>query len=140
VDYSEYVATNFVEPAPEPRFDFAGVGGAVLYFADYDAAVAYYTEVLGPPEYVEGPATRGWRIGPHWLTLLAGGSGSPSNTEVAFELATPAEAERLQQAFVAAGATGADPSDALMYTPVRACPVTDPFGTEIMVYGRRADS
>ena len=47
---------------------------------------------------------------------------------------SPAEADRLHAAFIAAGATGPAPSDQLMYEPVRFCPVIDPFGTEILVY------
>ena len=134
MDYEAYRHRHFVDPEPNPRFGFQSVGGATLYFADFDAAVAYYTEVLGDPAYVEGAGTRGWRIGGSWLTLLAGGGGAPANTEIGFLMESVAEAERLHAAFIAAGGTGAEPTDALMYRPVRACPVTDPFGTEVLVY------
>lgn len=130
-------ARNTVDPPPEPRFAFAGPAGPTLWFADYAAAVAFYSDVLGPPGYVEGEATRGWRIGTGWLTLLAGGDGHPENTEVGFEMSSPEEAERLHRALLAAGGIGPEPSDEVMYEPVRSCMVTDPFGTSLHVYARR---
>ena len=117
-------------------FDLRGVLGATLYFSDYPAAVEFYSEVLGEPAYAEGGGTRGWRLGATWLTLLAGGEGAPRNVEVPIVTSTPAEAERLQAAFVDAGATGSHPEDQLMYEPVRVCPVTDPFGTQLLIYAR----
>ncbi len=59
--------------------------------------------------------------------------GGPQNVEVAFEVETIDEAEKLQRAFIAAGGRGQAPSDQLMYRPIRSCPVVDPFGTEIMI-------
>jgi hypothetical protein len=47
---------------------------------------------------------------------------------------SPQEAERMQQAFITAGGEGPESQDALMYEPVRVCPVRDPFGTQIMIY------
>lgn len=135
MDYQTYRAAYFVDPEPEPRFAFSGSFGVTLYFAAYAAAVAYYTQVLGPPAYVEGSGTRGWRIGSGWLTLLRGNSGGPQNVEVAFWMRTPAEAEALQRAFIAAGGKGSAPSDQLMYAPIRACPVQDPFGTDLLIVG-----
>jgi len=44
------------------------------------------------------------------------------------------ESEALQRAFIAAGAKGPAPSDQLMYVPVRSCPVTDPFGVDVMIF------
>jgi hypothetical protein len=134
MDDEAYLQRHFADPEPGPRFEFHSVHGATLYFADFDAAVGYYTEVLGEPAYVEGTGTRGWRIGESWLTLLAGGDGAPANTEIGFAVESAAEAERLQAAFIAAGGTGPEPTDALMYRPVRVCPVTDPFGTSLLVY------
>lgn len=136
LDFEAYRRAYFVDPAPEPRFAFRGVNGATLYFAEYDRAVAFYSGVLGPPGYVEGGGTRSWRIGDTWLTLLAGGDGYPRNTEVPIVMASPAEAERLHAAFLAAGASGDAPSDQLMGEPIRYCPVTDPFGTEVLIYAR----
>ncbi|MCA9970014.1 MAG: hypothetical protein KC425_07360 [Anaerolineales bacterium] len=137
MDYETYQQSFFVEPQPEPRFRFQDMFGVTLFFEAYDAAVAYYTRVLGPPAYVEGADTRGWRIGAGWLTLLQGEAGSPRSVEVAFWMATPQEAEALQQAFIAAGGSGPAPSDQLMYVPIRACPVRDPFGTQILVVSPR---
>ncbi|MEM7118726.1 MAG: VOC family protein [Chloroflexota bacterium] len=136
MDYETYREQYFVEPAPEQRFGFEGLMGAVLFFAAYETAVSFYEQVLGPPAYVEGDSTKGWQLGATWLTLLRGRKGDPSNVEIPVVMSSPAEAERLQQAFVAAGATGVPPSDQLMYWPVRSCPVRDPFGTNIMIYSR----
>jgi catechol 2,3-dioxygenase-like lactoylglutathione lyase family enzyme len=140
VDWDAYREAYFVNPQPKPRFRFRGSFGVTLYFKDFDAAVAFYERVLGPPSYVEGEGTRGWPIGAGWLTLLAGRTGNPQSVEITFELETAGEAEALQQAFLAAGATGPAPSDQLMYRPVRSCPVVDPFGLEIMITGPLAGS
>jgi hypothetical protein len=133
MDYQTYRDKYFVKPAPEARFGFRGIFGATLYFEDYAAAVAYYSRVLGPPAYVEGENTNGWRIGSTWLTLLAAKQGYPQNVEIQIVMETPAEADRLQRAFIEAGGSGPDPLDDLMYEPVHLCPVRDPFGTEILI-------
>lgn len=133
MNYDEYRKAYFTDPLPELRYGFTGVFGVTLFFEDFDSAVAYYQQVLGPPAYVEGTGTRGWQIGVGWLTLLQGKSGSPSNVEVSLQVETPIEAERLQKAFIEAGGKGPDPSDEYMYVPVRSCPVRDPFGTEILI-------
>jgi hypothetical protein len=133
MDYDAYRQKFYTTPPPQQRFSFTGLHGLTLYFADYSRAVAYYRSVLGPPAYVEGDGTRGWQIGATWLTLLRGTEGSPQNVEVMIAMQTPAEAERLQAAFVEAGGSGQTPSDQLMYVPVRSCPVTDPFGTNILI-------
>jgi hypothetical protein len=133
IDYDAYRNQFFANPAPQPRFTFVGLHGLTLYFANYAAAVDYYQRVLGPPAYVEGEDTRGWRIGDTWLTLLKGIAGSPQNVEVTFVMQTPEQAERLQAAFIEAGGSGEVPSDQLMYEPIRYCPVKDPFGTHILV-------
>jgi hypothetical protein len=88
---------------------------------------------------VEGEGTKGWQIGSGWLTLLRGRQGNPQNVEITLELETAVEAEALQRSFIAAGARGPAPSDQLMYRPVRSCPVTDPFGMEIMIVGPLTD-
>ena len=62
MNYEEYKKAYFVDPAPEPRYRFSDSFSVVLFFEDFEAAVAYYTKVLGPPGYVEGQWTRGWRI------------------------------------------------------------------------------
>ena len=133
MDYESYREKFFAKPTPEPRFKFRGLHGMTLYFSDYEAAVAYYTRVLGPPAYVEGQGTRGWRLGNTWLTLLMGKSGNPQNMELIIVMETSQEADRLQAAFIEAGGVGEPPSDQLMYEPVRFCPLQDPFGTDILI-------
>ena len=133
MNYEEYKKAFYADPEPEPRFEFAESLEVTLFFEQFDEATAYYERVLGPPLYCEGSGTKGWKIGGSWLTLLRGKSGNPTNAEIAFQVTTPAEAERLHQAFIEAGGTGSAPSDELMYVPVRFCPVTDPLGTGILV-------
>ena len=133
MNYNKYKAAYFAKPAPIPRYTFSGSFGVTLYFEDYPTAVDYYTQVLGPPAYAEGDGTRSWAIGSGWLTLLRGKAGNPQNIEVTFQMDDPQEAERLQCAFITAGGQGPAPSDELMYEPVRFCPVTDPFGMDILI-------
>ncbi len=133
MDYDSYRQKFFTDPAPEALFEFRGLHGTTLYFADYEEAVDFYTRVLGPPAYVEGQGTRGWRLGNTWLTLLQGKSGNPKNLELNIIMQTPQEADRLQAAFIEAGGVGEPPTDQLMYEPVRFCPVVDPFGTNILI-------
>lgn len=133
MDFDAYRKSYFTDPAPEPRFRFRDVFGATLYYEDYEAAVAFYERVLGPAAYVEGEGTRGWPIASGWLTLLKGERGNPKNVEITLELESVEQAETLQAAFLAAGATGPAPSDQLMYRPIRSCPVVDPFGVDIMI-------
>ena len=134
MNYEEYRQNHFTDPQPPQKFGFVGIRNAVLFFEDYQAAVEYYTQIFGPPGYVEGENTRGWQVGDTWLTLFPAKDGGPKNVEINLVMKTPQEAERLQQAFMAAGGRGASPSDELMYIPIRYCPVTDPFGTSILIY------
>jgi hypothetical protein len=133
MDYDAYRRAHFADPSPQPRYRFRDSFGATLYYEDFEDAVLFYESVLGPPTYLEGDGTRGWPIGAGWLTLLRGEQGNPRNVEITFELESVVEAEGLQRAFIAAGAEGPAPTDQLMYRPVRSCPVTDPFGVEIMI-------
>ncbi len=128
MDYDSYREQFFVHPAPSPRFAFVGLRDVAQFYGDYDGAVNFYSNVLGPPAYVEGDDTRGWELGDSWLTLLRGKAGAPTNSEIIIRMQSVEEANRLHAAFLAAGATGEPPSDQLMYRPVRFCPVTDPFG------------
>jgi catechol 2,3-dioxygenase-like lactoylglutathione lyase family enzyme len=136
MDYEAYRRAYFVDPEPEPRFRISSTGGAVIFVGDLEAAVAYYRAVFGEPAYVEGDTTNGWRLGDSWLTVFPARDGGSRNTEIQILVDTPSEAERLQAAFIAAGGSGSEPSDQLMYEPIRSCPVTDPFGTDILVYAR----
>jgi hypothetical protein len=56
--------------------------------------------------------------------------------ELTFELETAEEAEAMQRAFIQAGASGTEPSDQLMYVPVRVCPVVDPLGVNVMIFAK----
>jgi len=133
MDFDSYRENFFTKPTPAPRFEFLGLHGTTLFFRDYEAAIKYYTQVLGEPAYVEGKRTRGWRLGNTWLTLLKGEAGNPQNMELNIIMQTPDEADRLQAAFIEAGGVGEPPSDELMYELVRFCPVQDPFGTNILI-------
>jgi catechol 2,3-dioxygenase-like lactoylglutathione lyase family enzyme len=134
MDYDAYRRAYFVDPAPDPRFGIVGVSYVALFIADYARALSFYEGVLGPPGYVEGDSTRGWRLGRTWLTLFPAKDGGPRNAEFAIETPSVQEAERLQRAFADAGAEVDEPSDQLMFEPMRFCPVRDPFGTSILVY------
>ena len=134
MDFETYQQTYFTDPPPEPVYEYKGMHGVTLFYQDFEAAVAYYSSVLGPPAYLEGEGTRGWHIDDTWLTLLQGQRGNPTNVEINFVMTTPAEADRLQAAFIAAGGTGKPPSIQFMYAPVRHCPVRDPFGTDIWAF------
>lgn len=133
MNYKEYQKAYFTDPVPKPHFRFSGSFGVTLFFEEFNSAVNYYQQILGPPAYVEGEGTRGWPIGSGWLTLLQGKSGNPRNVEVTLQMETPEEAEILQRAFIEAGGEGAEPSNQLMYEPIRSCPARDPFGTEILI-------
>lgn len=133
MDFEEYRKAFYSDPPPEPRYQISGISGVALFIEDFDAAVEYYQQVLGPAAYVEGKSTRGWRVGSDWLTLLQGKAGAPQNMEVILSMETPEQAERLQHAFIEAGGEGPPPSDQLMYEPVRYCPVCDPFGTDLLI-------
>lgn len=133
MDFETYRKKYYTDPPPEPRCQFTGAFGMALFYENYAEVVDYYSAVLGPPAYVEGQGTRGWRIGNGWLTLFWAKAGTPKNVEITLEVETPEEAEKLQQVFIKAGGTGEPPTDQLMYVPIRYCPVTDPFGTEIII-------
>ena len=135
MDYAAYRTAYFVDPPPDPRFDFTAPFGLTLFYQNFEAAVDFYTHVLGPPAYAEGKSTRGWPLGSGWLTLLRGASGAAQNVEVTVQMGSSEEVERLQRAFIAAGGAGVEPSDQLMYVPVRACAVRDPFGVEWLIVG-----
>jgi uncharacterized glyoxalase superfamily protein PhnB len=133
MDYNTYKENYFANPQPVPRFNIIGLNGIAIFIQDYAEAIAYYTQVLGPPNYVEGEYTHGWRLGNSWLTLFPAKSGAPKNVELTINMPTVEEAKRLQQAFIKAGGEGEPPSDQLMYEPIRYCHVVDPFGTEILI-------
>ncbi|MFN2145203.1 MAG: VOC family protein [Anaerolineales bacterium] len=128
MDFDEYRSKYFADPAPEPKYNFQGIRGAAVYYQDYQAALAYFEQVFGPPSYVEGEFTHGWRLGDTWLTVFPAKEGVPANVEVLLYLKDASNVDRLHAAMLAAGGQGEDPVDTLMYAPVRIAMITDPFG------------
>lgn len=118
MDYEAYRKAYFADPMPQTRFGFSGTFGVTLYIEDFDSALSYYQQVLGPPAYVEGPGTRGWQIGSGWLTLLQGKSGNPHNVEITLQVETPQEAGKLQ---------GPSSQPAEKAQPLRMYSCTSPF-------------
>ena len=137
MDYEAYGKSFFTNPALLPRFEFADLFGITLYFEEYDEAVSYYSRVLGPPAYVEGDYTRGWRLGDIWLTLLRAAGGNPRNAEIQLMMANDDEASRLQAAFSEAGGDIDEPVEVLMYEAVKIYPISEPFGTAILLVIRQ---
>jgi catechol 2,3-dioxygenase-like lactoylglutathione lyase family enzyme len=138
MDYADYHRAFFTSPPPLPRCPSARLGGVNILVADLAAARAFYTAVLGEPAYVEGEDAVGWRLGEAWLTLLPGRQDQAAPTvSMTIQVASPAEADRLQQACAQAGATSGQARDTIMYEPVRCCPVVDPLGTEIAIVAPR---
>lgn len=122
-------------------FGIVGLNYVTLYFDDLEAAVAFYSDVLGPPdEVVEQPVIWGWKMGSTWLTLFPSSIGiepgaNPRNTEFAIQVETKDQVDALYQRFLDAGATNCDaPSDTEMYDPMRFSCVDDPFGVRIDIY------
>lgn len=136
MDYETYRKNFFTKPFPVPRYNFRGLFGVTLFFEDFEEAIAYYSRVLGSPAYVEGDDTRGWKIGDVWLTLLRGASGNPANMDIQLAMDSFDEAGQLHSSFIDAGGEGEAAADVLMYDPVRIYPVTDPFGTNILIVAR----
>jgi len=88
----------------------------------------YRKEFFAEPEPSHGLPSR---------ALFPSESGGPVNAEMRIVLETPEVAERMQSACIEACGTGWAPSDQLMYEPLRSRPVTDPFGTSILILSRR---
>jgi len=128
MDYEEYRNKYYSDPTPEPRFKAKGIQGTTLYYQEYSSALDFFRQVFGPPAYIEGKHTHGWKIGDSWLTVFPAQEGSPKNIEIPIYLHAAQEVDRLYDAFMEAGAQGDKPKDTLMYLPVRMAIVTDPFG------------
>ena len=52
MNFKEYQKAYFSDPIPEPGFRFSGSFGVTLFFEEFDSAVKYYQQILGPPAYV----------------------------------------------------------------------------------------
>jgi hypothetical protein len=137
MDYQAYRKAFFVEPIPQLSHQIEDVFGLTLFFAEYEEAAAFYSKVLGSPQYVEGENTKGWELGRTWLTLLRAVDGNPRNAEIQLTMANEEEADELQAAFTEAGGIGEEPAEVLMYEPVRIYPISDPFGTDILLVVRK---
>lgn len=137
MDFEAYRNAFFTDPAPVSKHNFADVFGITLFFEEYEEAIAYYSSVLGQPGYVEGENTRGWKLGNIWLTLLKAADGNPRNAEIQMMMDEEEEASRLQDAFSEAGGDIEEPVDVLMYEPVKIYPISDPFGTAILLVVRQ---
>lgn len=134
MDYESYRKKYYADPQPESQFNFSGVYGTALYYQDYQKALDFYTQVLGPPNYVEGENTHGWKIGNSWLTLFPSKEGNPKNVETPFYMKTTDAVSEFIETFVAAGGELLqEPVDELMYEPVRFAVVADPFGVVFIV-------
>lgn len=120
-------------------FTITGVFYPSFYIQEYEKAIAFYTQVLGPPKADE-ETIKGWHLGNTWLTLFptsAGGNvpdANPRNAEFAIQVAEPAQVDVLYQALIDAGATSCwEPEDTEMYEKMRFSCVDDPFGIRIDV-------
>ncbi len=110
-----------------------------VYVDDHRAALDFYKKIFGPPESRQGDI-RGWKMGATWFTLLPGSEGNapgrnPRNCEIALQVASPEEVDRLYAAFIDAGANeGWKPENTEMYVPMRYSYVDDPYGVRFDIY------
>ncbi|NUM47007.1 MAG: VOC family protein [Anaerolineales bacterium] len=111
-----------------------------FYFKDFEAAVAFYTGIFGPPQN-DDPRIKGWHLGNTWLTFFPAEdmgtdpNGNPRNAEFAVQVAAPEQVDTLYNALLEAGATPCRaPEDTRMYDKMRYCCVDDPFGVRVDVY------
>jgi uncharacterized glyoxalase superfamily protein PhnB len=132
-----------VAPIPQNQrpYRIVNLNYVSLYIKDFQAALAFYSQVFGPPEDVdEQRAIYGWRMGSTWLTVLPSKAGpdqasNPRNAEFAIQVADVAEVDLLHRALIEAGAKVCmSPADTTMYEPMRFSCVDDPFGVRIDIY------
>jgi catechol 2,3-dioxygenase-like lactoylglutathione lyase family enzyme len=126
---------------PADAIRIVGLNYVSFYLKQFEEAVAFYTRIFGPAEYVENEgAIQGWRMGSTYLTFFPSRhgpdkEGDPRNAEFAIQVSAPAEVDLLYQAFIDAGAKSGDaPVDTTMYEPMRFAYVDDPFGIRIDIY------
>jgi catechol 2,3-dioxygenase-like lactoylglutathione lyase family enzyme len=127
-------------PAAAPRV--VAVAYPSLYVDDFDAAVAFWTGLLGPPAYSEPEGAGrlvGFRLGDTWLTLFprAGGphpDSGPRGCEFALKVGAPGDVDGLFARMLALGATAVmAPRDTRMYEAMRFACVDTPHGVRIDV-------
>ncbi len=118
--YEEYKNEYFTES--KPRYQFVRGLSAALYTPDYPKALEFYSRALGPPQYVEGRFTRGWKIGPTWLTLFpaeaaeaaeaAGAAGPQADAGAGGEAQTAAPAAKAAEVASTGGTAGGSGNNA----------------------------
>ena len=124
----------------ERPYSVVSLGYVSLYLHDLTEAVAFYSQVFGPPDCDENGELYGWKMGSTWLTLFPSIGGphkesNPRNAEFAIQVSAVEEGDRLYEALIAAGAKKCmAPRDTKMYEPMRFGCVDDPFGVRIDVY------
>ena len=133
MNFAEYKKKFYADPQPESRFAFRGIQGASIHYQDYSAALDFLRRVYGPPSYIEGEFTHGWKLGDTWLSIFPSEDGNATNMEVPVYLESARDVDKLYQAFLEAGAEGEPPENTLMYEPVRIAFVKDPFGVAWML-------
>ncbi len=110
-----------------------------FYLKDFEAAVAFYQGVFGPPA-TDDASIKGWKFGDTWLTLFPSKHGphpdsNPRGAEFAIQVSSKAEVDGLYERLLQAGAQECmPPKDTHMYEPMRFCCVDDPFGVRIDIY------
>lgn len=124
----------------------ARISGAAFpsfYVDDFDAAVAFWTAVVGPPQYSEPEGAGhlvGFRLGDTWLTLFPAAAGphpgsGPRNCEFALRAKAPDDVDAVFAALVAAGAKPVmRPQDTRMYEPMRFACADTPHGIRVDVF------
>ena len=137
-------------PASETQrsYNVVGLNYVSLYIKDLREAIAFYSQIFGPPESInENGKIHGWRMGSTWLTLFPSTAGTardsnPRNAEFAIQVSAAEEVDALYRTLIAAGAQECmQPADTAMYEPMRFACVDDPFGVRMDIYcplGRRA--
>ncbi len=128
MNFDEYRQKFYKRQPSEQDWAIEGQRGFSIHVSDYAEALAFYTQVLGNPHYIEGQDIHGWRLGDSWFTLFQSQSGGPTRSEISLHLQSNVEVDRLTRAFVEAGASGEPPAETLMYAPVYVAFLTDPFG------------
>jgi len=128
MDLAEYKEKFFTDPQPESRYDYRGILGASIHYKDRAAALEFLQRVFGPPAYVEGKDTHGWKLGESWLSVFPSDVGTATNMDIPLYLQSAEEVDKLYRAFIEAGAEGEPPKNNLMYEQVRIAFLRDPFG------------
>jgi uncharacterized glyoxalase superfamily protein PhnB len=135
------MSVETIEPASARPYQIVSLNYVSLYVNDFQEAIAFYTQVFGPPEYDEDEGSLyGWRMGSTWLTMFPAKAGTsrdsnPRNTEFAVQVSSLEEVDALYNALIGAGAKECmAPRDTKMYEEMRFGCVDDPFGVRIDVY------